>query len=102
MILGGSGDGVCAHRVLDGPLDLGGRERQALDLGDRLREWGLWSSGNGQGGGDNPTYITGMLTWATNHNLAWTSYFNSSEGQVDTTLQANPNSLQAFRNFLNR
>lgn len=63
-------------------------------------EWGLWSSGNANGGGDNPTYITGMLSWATSHHLLWTSYFNSTVGQVDTTLQANPASLAAFHAFM--
>jgi hypothetical protein len=63
-------------------------------------EWGLWSSGNAQGGGDDPTYINGMLSWASSHHLLWTSYFNSTAGQVDTTLQDNPASLAAFRAFM--
>ena len=62
-------------------------------------EWGLWSTDNSMGGGDNPTYITGMLTWATQHHLTWISYFDSTEGNVNTTLQANPNGLNAFRQY---
>jgi hypothetical protein len=65
-----------------------------------LDEWGVWSTANSQGGGDNPTYITNMLHWAFSHGLAWTSYFNSTEGSVETRLQDNPNSLNAFRQVM--
>ncbi|MGE3835920.1 MAG: glycoside hydrolase family 26 protein, partial [Acidimicrobiia bacterium] len=66
-----------------------------------IDEWGLWSSGNAHGGGDNPTYVTGMLRWARDNNALWTSYFNSREGSVNTILQENPNGLAAYRAYLN-
>jgi hypothetical protein len=69
-------------------------KRMAID------EWGLWSTDNSQGGGDNPTFIANMLRWAQGHGLAWTSYFNSTAGSVNTTLQANPNGLAAFRQVM--
>jgi hypothetical protein len=69
-------------------------KRMAID------EWGLWSTDNSQGGGDNPTYITNMLRWADSHHLLWTSYFNSTEGSVNTLLEHNPNGLNAFRQVL--
>jgi beta-mannanase len=62
-----------------------------------LDEWGLWNASNSHGGGDNPTYITNMLRWAVDHELLWTSYFNSPEGSVENRLQDNPNGLNAFR-----
>jgi hypothetical protein len=65
-----------------------------------LDEWAVWSTANALGGGDDPTYITNLLGWASDHHLVWISYFNSKEGQVDTTLEENPESLAAFRTYL--
>jgi hypothetical protein len=63
-----------------------------------LDEWGVWERGGAaQGGGDDPTYVANMLRWADEHDLLWTSYFNSPQGGVNTTLQQNPASLAAFR-----
>jgi hypothetical protein len=85
-----------AQAALDSGAAIANRHNKPM----AIDEWGLWSSSNANGGGDNPTYITNLLRWATNHNLLWTSYFNSTEGSVGTTLQANPNALNAFRQFL--
>jgi hypothetical protein len=84
-------------RQLAPKLDWAGEFATAHHKRLALDEWGLWSTSNAQGGGDDPTYVTATLRWAKDHDLAWASYFDAEEGQVDTTLQENPASLAAFR-----
>mgnify|MGYP000418559501 CR=1 FL=1 len=66
-----------------------------------IDEWALWSASDTQqgGGGDNPLFVTNMLTWAQDQGALWTIYFNDSGGGVGTTLQQNPRSLEAYRSY---
>lgn len=45
-------------------------------------EWGVW--GGDHGGGDDPTYVTGMHNWFAAHNVAYESYFNDMDARIDT------------------
>jgi hypothetical protein len=65
-----------------------------------LDEWAVWNPATAKGGGDNPLYVTNLLRWAAEHDVLWTSYFDSTEGGVNTTLEQNPNSLNAFRQVM--
>ena len=62
-----------------------------------IDESGLWTSSSNGGGGDNPTYITNMVSYTAAHGFAWWVYFNVPDGGVNTTLAQNPKSLAAYQ-----
>jgi hypothetical protein len=68
-------------------------KRAAID------EWSLWSAGDTTlgGGGDNPTYVRNMVSWAASHGYSHATYFDVAAGGPDTTLEQNPLGLAAFR-----
>jgi Glycosyl hydrolase family 26 len=63
-------------------------------------EWGLATRADGHGLGDDPLYITNMVSWMHNpaNNVAYESYFNFDvPGQVDAITDGTfPNALAAF------
>jgi hypothetical protein len=61
-------------------------------------EWSLWSADDTSqgGGGDNPTYVRNMVSWASSHAYAHATYFNVAADGPHTTIEENPNGLAAF------
>jgi hypothetical protein len=64
-----------------------------------LDEWALWTASDTVqgGGGDDPTYVTNMLRWVTEHGYLYHAYFDLPSGGVGTVLTENPRSLAAYR-----
>jgi hypothetical protein len=63
-----------------------------------IDEWALYNINDTEqgGGGDNPTYVSNMGSWAQDHGFAWTAYFNIPQGGPNTTLEQNPNAMSAY------
>jgi hypothetical protein len=64
-----------------------------------LDEWALWTSTDALmgGGGDDPTYVTNVLRWTTEHRYLYHAYFDVPSGGIGTTLRQNPKGLAAYR-----
>jgi len=62
-------------------------------------EWGIGTTSDGHGMGDDPYFVTQFASWIAQDNVAWTNYFNydASDGSHDLLDGQFNSSLAAFR-----
>ncbi|MDA8186092.1 MAG: glycosyl hydrolase [Actinomycetota bacterium] len=48
-----------------------------------LPEWGLWPTGNGHGGGDDPYFVSEMASWIASNNVAFATYFDHGSNAIN-------------------
>ncbi len=64
-----------------------------------IPEWGIGTTSDGHGMGDDPYFITQFASWIAQNDVAWTSYFDfdTSDATHDLLDGQFPSSLAAFR-----
>ncbi len=64
-----------------------------------IPEWGIGTTSDGHGMGDDPYFVTQFANWIAQNDVAWTSYFNydTSDAAHDLLDAQFPSSLTAFQ-----